>query len=504
MSQLFVSEKKVTVTLRPYQQKGIVDTMAVLKDKNSVLFTMPTGSGKTVYLGHILNMCDRKGYRTLMMAHREELILQTRDRFLTQYGIETGVIKSGIKPAYFMQHQVGSVQTIIGKFDFVGKFDVLFIDECHHIKAKTYVDIVKELRRTNPELKVIGVTATPYRLSGEGFTDIFDEIVLGPTVQELEDDGSLMPAKILVKPIKGLSKLKMTGGDYNEKQLSEFMSDDIRLFSLVDTYIEKCDGKQMLVYATSIAHSKALLEAFRHRGIACEHIDGSSAMKNSRKGIIESFENKDIQVLCNVDIISEGNDLKGVEVIGDACPTKSLSRFLQRAGRGSRPDKRIGKEFYWLLDFANNVYEHGKPNKWHDWKEHFIGKPIGKKKKGEKPPKQFKIELETGEIVTRSFDSLPEGFRGIILEELSEDESLIQDIYDRFEGFVDVANVKGVSPMWAFHQILEYCAKNGYNAPPDGVVKDIAKKIIGKSGFPWSGSFAIDRVREIAQKYNLY
>lgn len=485
---LFDAEIKPKVILRNYQIKVKEEILLALKDSRSVLLQLPTGGGKTIVMGSIVDSCNKRPqgvYKTLTVAHRDELIDQTADRYFNQFGIYTGKIKSGVKPDYSINHQVASVATMVNRIENFNP-NVILIDEAHHASASTYQKLVKAY----PNAKIIGVTATPYRLSGEGLINTFEKIVLGPTVEELEKAGSLVAAKILVDRID-LSKVKMSKGDYDERQLNEAMIESEKVLSIVDTYIEKGEGKQMVVYATSIEHSKMIVEAFNWRGIKAAHVDGLS---NDRHVIFRKFKSKEIQIISNVGIATEGNDIPSIEIISLARPTKSLSLFLQMVGRGSRPMQ--GKAEYLIFDHANNVFEHGLPNKNHDWEKHFIGTRKGGKS-AKKPPKekQFVLQLENGQQITRSLEKLPNGFKGKILRELDPSEYFSIEVVDRFNGFLDAALVRGQKPLSAFHRILDYCEQNKLPAPNDGIVRKIAEKL------GWGNQFAIDRMNELVKSY---
>ncbi|MBL7817459.1 MAG: DEAD/DEAH box helicase family protein [Saprospiraceae bacterium] len=407
-----MTEKRQDIQLRPYQTESlnaIFDAWG--RGCRSVMYQSPTGSGKTATIASIVKKFDDNGFRTLTIAHREELVDNIRSEYSDMFGIATGAIKAGQKRDYSLPHQVASIATYVNALDFFP--DLIITDEGHHCIAKTYLTIYA----AHPRARLLMVTATPYRLSGLGFTDICDELVLGLSVAQLERMGNLVPARLWATPTfthDQISKIHIVKGEYSESEMTNLLSETQQIMSVVDTYIEKGEGKQMMLYATSVSHSKKLVEAFEWRGIRAGHVDGKS---KDRKSIFQQFVNKEIQVLSNCEIATEGNNIPCIEIVGLARKTKSLSMYLQMVGRASRP--WAGKTDYLLFDFVDNYWDHGMPNREHDWHSHFKG--ITRKervKKDQGLERQFQIESEQGEIFISNLSKLPDGFRGRILQEV--------------------------------------------------------------------------------------
>jgi superfamily II DNA or RNA helicase len=398
--------------LRPYQIENRNAIIKAWRDGcRSVMYQSPTGSGKTVTIGSIVKMYDEQGLKTLTLAHRDELVDNIRKEYFELFDIITSPIKAGLRRDYTIRHQVASIATYVNALDFDP--DLIITDEGHHCIAKSYLMIYAKHRHA----KLLMVTATPYRLSGLGFTDICDEIVVGLSVKQLEKMGNLVTAKLWAMTTfsqEEIEQIDIFQGDYSEGQMADLLSEARQIMSVVDTYIEKGEGKQMMLYATSVEHSKKLVEAFEWRGIKAGHVDGKT---KDRKQVFEQFINKEIQVLSNCEIATEGNNIPGIEIIGLARKTKSLALYLQMVGRASRPID--GKTEYILFDFVDNYWDHGMPNREHDWKEHFKG--ITKKeriKKESEEERQFELMSETGEVFISSLKKLPNGFKGQILQEV--------------------------------------------------------------------------------------
>jgi superfamily II DNA or RNA helicase len=406
-------ENKLDAELRPYQidsKNAILDAWE--RGCRSVMYQSPTGSGKTATIASIVKSFHEQGLKTLTLAHRDELVDNIRSEFNDLFGVETGAIKAGLKREYQIDHQVASIGTYVNALDFDP--DLIITDEGHHCLAQTYLTIYAAHARA----KLLMVTATPYRLSGLGFTDVCDELVLGLSVLQLERMGNLVPAKLWAMTTythDQIAQVHVIKGEYSETEMSNLLSEARQIMSVVDTYIEKGEGKQMMLYATSVDHSQKLVEAFEWRGIKAGHVDGKT---KDRKTIFAQFVNKEIQVLSNCEIATEGNNIPAIEIVGLARKTKSLSLYLQMVGRAARP--WAGKSEYLLFDFVDNYWEHGLPNREHDWKNHFVGVSRKDRKRQDKDglEKQFEIESETGEIFISNLAQLPDGFRGRILQEV--------------------------------------------------------------------------------------
>ncbi len=406
-------ENKLDTTLRPYQiesKNAILDAWE--RGCRSVMYQSPTGSGKTPTIASIVKLFHERGLKTLTLAHRDELVDNIRSEYNDLFGVETGAIKAGLRREYQIDHQVASIGTYVNALDFDP--DLIITDEGHHCLAQTYSTIYAAHARA----KLLMVTATPYRLSGLGFTDVCDELVLGLSVAELERMGNLVPAKLWAMTTythDQIAQVHVIKGEYSESEMSELLSEARQIMSVVDTYIEKGEGKQMMLYATSVDHSKKLVEAFEWRGIKAGHVDGKT---KDRKSIFAQFINKEIQVLSNCEIATEGNNIPAIEIVGLARKTKSLSLYLQMVGRAARP--WAGKTEYLLFDFVDNYWEHGLPNREHNWRHHFVGVSRKDRRKMDNDglEKQFEIEAETGEIFISNLAKLPDGFRGRILQEV--------------------------------------------------------------------------------------
>lgn len=336
--------------LRPYQQEGITKIFTSWKNGNrSVLFQMPTGTGKTVLFSEIVRMGFEKERKILIVVHRIELVDQIT-RKLQSRNVDVGLIVAGKNTDYSRIVQVASIQTLSRREH--PPADLIIIDECHHAKAETY----KKLWEIYPDAKILGVTATPIRLSGEGFEDLFDDLIISMSVQKFIEEGWLVPIEHFVCSNPDLSGVKQRQGDYVTKMLSDVMMDNSVMSDLVESYKEKCFNKSAIVFAVDVEHSKEIIGRYLNAGIPAAHIDAKTP-KSEREEILARFKSGRIKVISNVEIITEGFDFPECEVVQLARPTKSLSLYLQMVGRVMRtaPNKKEGI----ILDNAGLWLEHG-------------------------------------------------------------------------------------------------------------------------------------------------
>jgi hypothetical protein len=256
--------------------------------------------------------------------------------------------------------QVASIQTLnvrLAKVAAWGNFGLVAVDEAHHVMARSYQDVLQ----TFPSAAVIGVTATPFRHDGQGLAPVFDTLLRGPSVRTLVEQRHLVKPDIRrAKPkwtvdTSGLSRSSLTG-DYNTRPLA---TRALRVTGDVVRNFKNAAGtRSAIVYAVNLEHSKDLTAQFVAAGYAAEHVGGNTP-KPERDAIMARFRSGVTQVLCNVEIVTEGFDVPEVGAIVLVRPTLSLALYLQMVGRGLRPS--AGKRDCIILDHASNTQRHGSP-----------------------------------------------------------------------------------------------------------------------------------------------
>ena len=251
---------------------------------------------------------------------------------------------------------------------------LIVIDEAHHAVAKTYAEVM----RAFPKAKKLGLTATPYRLKGEGFADLFDTLLTSWSMERfiakgrlsLYDYYSIKPDGLDQRLIDSLKK-RGADGDYQQKELNEVMDVRPSLERLCMTVKRYVPRKKGIVYAFSIEHAEHIAEFYRQNDINAVAIS-SKTPSNERKSLVEQFKKGKIRVLVSVDLFSEGFDSPDVQFIQLARPTLSLAKYLQMVGRGLRVAKR--KSYCVILDNVGLYRRFGMPSADRDWQQMFEGR----------------------------------------------------------------------------------------------------------------------------------
>lgn len=331
--------------LRPYQTECYDNVLGELESSRSTLVVMATGTGKTVLFGHVA--ANWPSGRVLIVAHRDELIRQAADKVGRIVGeecaIEMGAERSNEGRLYEKSHVVvTSVQTMSRpnrhqRFD-PNEFGLIIIDEAHHSVANSYLSIVGHFRQ-NPNIKLLGVTATPDRADEEALGKLYESVAYEYGIREAIHDGWLVPIQQQLIQVHGLdfSRCRTTAGDLNQGDLAAIMENEKMLHAIVDPTLEIAGDRKTLVFTTSVAHAERACEITnRHRPGSAEWIHGGTPM-DVRREILRRYFHDDFQYLFNCAIALEGFDEPGIQVVAMARPTKSRALYAQAIGRGTRP-----------------------------------------------------------------------------------------------------------------------------------------------------------------------
>ena len=428
-------------SLRDYQRDNKQKVYEAWENCQSVMLQMPTGTGKTRLFASIIKDIRyyseeiKRAFKVLILVHRKELVDQIDDELGYRYGLAHGIIQSGDRERKKYPIQIASVQTLIKRLDnWTDKeFDFIIIDEAHHTTAESYQKIIKAF----PNAHLLGVTATPCRLSGEGFTGTFEKLILSPSVKYFINEGylcqydyySVAKSSFIKKEIDGIKKF--SNGDYAEQEMERVCNNDRIRAQVVETYLNYANGKKGIVYTINKSHNRKLCEEFCKNGVKTVAMD-SSTPKDIREKNIEDFKNGKIQIICNVNLFTEGFDCPDIEFVQLARPTKSLTLYLQQVGRGLRISENKGKTLF--LDNVGLYYKFGFPS-WHrDWMLHFEGKTP--KEESEEQPRNSNEEDQEKVKRTRKQD-LEEGNEEVHLIQTSLDDELDKI---RMTSFLDLLN----------------------------------------------------------------
>ena len=349
------------VQLRDYQESAVQAVRDSFRTGHKkTLLVSPTGSGKTVIFSYIAAGMAKNNKRILIVAHRRELLKQI-SAALKKVGVSHAVLAGGTPGIPIANVVVASVFTLVRRMKTMKPFDLIIGDEAHHFTPdSSWGKVVAGF----PSARVLGVTATPERLDGKGMGQMFDDMVMGPTVAELTAQGFLSHAVVYAPSAPDLGSVGTRMGDYVSKQLEDAMDKPIITGSAVKHYGKYADGKKAIAFCVSVKHAKDVAEDFRNSGYDAVHIDGGMD-DTERDGVLKAFEDGRVQILTSCDLVSEGFDLPSVEVAILLRPTKSLGLFLQQCGRAIRPHP--DKERTIILDHAGNTARHGFIDDERDW-----------------------------------------------------------------------------------------------------------------------------------------
>ena len=353
----------------------------------SVMAQMPTGTGKTYLLTAVIDSFVRANpkAKVWIVAHRRELVSQIDEtvRKFHSYSSATSSLLSSVKAM--------SIQWLMRHYDEIEEEPgMIVIDEAHHALAKTY----KEMWERFPKTKFLGLTATPCRLNGKGFTDLFDVLVQSWGVPEFISKGRLATYDFVSIKSDGVTQrlidsLQKRGadGDYQNKEMDMLLNKKPSIERLYRSLEEFGKDRKGIVYAINISHAQKITKLYQEHGVKAIAID-SKTPATERLQDIEAFKKGDIQVLVNVDIFSEGFDCPDVEFVQLARPTLSLAKYLQMVGRGLRVAK--GKKNCVIIDNVGLYRVFGLPSQVWNWNAMFEGKlKVGKKKETAKEREFF-------------------------------------------------------------------------------------------------------------------
>lgn len=244
--------------------------------------------------------------------------------------------------------------------------DGFLVHNCHLCRAATWQAVLEHYRAAGA--KLIGLSATPVRLDRKGLGKLFDGLVYCPSIQDLTEQGWLVPVRIFAPPGPNLRDVKTARGDFDNKQLAAAVDKRRLVGDIVAHWLKHARGRLTAVSATSIAHSLHIRDSFREAGIAAEHVDGT-VPRTERQRLLAGLPAREYTVLCQVDICGKGWDCPGLECLVDARPTQSLARWLQFVGRGLRIAPDTGKRDCILLDHSGNVHRpgFGMPDEEREW-----------------------------------------------------------------------------------------------------------------------------------------
>lgn len=352
--------------LRPYQAEAIANLRESMKGGfRRIVLQLPTGAGKTRIAAEVIRMAHAKRSRPLFLAPRRELITQACAALVRQ-GLRPGVIMAGEPLDIGADVQVASFDTlharaVRGHRMRMPNADIVIVDEAHLSIAESRKTIIAHYA----DARVVGLTATPARGDGRGLGEIYDALVIGPSVAHLVDEGYLVPLRYYAPTAPDLAHLRMNrDGDYAEGGLAKRMDTPQLVGGIVENWLRIARDRMTVVFCVNCAHSRHVCESFIAAGIRAEHLDGETPTVE-RKGILARVAKGETQVLCNVFVASYGLDIPALDCAVLARPTKNIALYLQTVGRVMRADGLKADAL--VIDHAGAVKENGFADEYVPW-----------------------------------------------------------------------------------------------------------------------------------------
>ena len=355
--------------LREYQSRSIellYDWMS--NNKGHPCVVMPTGSGKS----HVIAALCKDAIQTwpetriLMLTHVKELIEQNAEKMRLHWpGAPLGIYSASVG-----KRQLGEpitfagIQSVRDKAKLIGHIDLIIIDECHLVNHKDeggYRKLIGELIAVNPALRIIGYSATPYRLGHGLITDkpaLFDDLLTPVSIEELVFKGYLATLRSKVTKAKlDVSGVKKRGGEFIESELQAAVDTDDKNQAVVHEVMGLAgERKAWLFFCAGVKHAEHVAEVLRQHGVTAECVTGETP-KKERERMLADFKAGRVRALTNANVLTTGFDYPDIDLVVMLRPTMSASLYVQMAGRGMRVKSHT--DHCLVLDFAGVVESHG-------------------------------------------------------------------------------------------------------------------------------------------------
>lgn len=367
--------------IRDYQRAAQDDVIRSWQAGNqNVLMVMPTGAGKTHTKSDLIRKMD---WITCCIAHRQELVLQISES-LASCGIYHNIIAPTEVVRFCAERHsrkfgrsffsssakvaVGGVNTLLRRADtlrtFLNKVQLWDIDEAHHVLPENMWGKAVNLF---PNARGLGVTATPLRCDRKGLDGVFSDMVVGPSMRELINQGHLTEYRIFCPPNHlDLDRVRVSEstGEFVTKDLSQEMERSQIVGDVVQHYLRICPGGRGLTFAVDLQSAARIADAYNAAGVPAAVVSADTPDR-IRTDLLDRLARGDVKQLVNVDLFGEGMDCPTLEVVSMARPTQSYGLFVQQFGRVLRPSP--GKTHGIVIDHVGNVVRHGLPDAPRQW-----------------------------------------------------------------------------------------------------------------------------------------
>lgn len=325
------------LALRDYQQRAIADLRAAYaRGRRAPCLVLPTGAGKTVIAAEIIRASIARSKRTLFLVHRQELLAQSVAKLEATGITDLRIIQAGNDLGSPMAPvAVASIPTLTRWTDRQPPADLVIVDECHHVVAKTWLRLADHYRAAH----LLGLTATPQRADGKPLGDVFDVIVVGATVAELTGLGHLVPCRVYAPP-------------------QQLETNEIAI-SPVDAYRKHGDDARAVIFCVTVEHARRVADEMNEAGIKTGVIWGSMSLTD-RRATLSALDAGTLTAVASCHVLTEGWDSPRVATCILARKPQHAGLYLQMVGRVLRPAP--GKSRATLIDLCGSVHDHGPPD----------------------------------------------------------------------------------------------------------------------------------------------
>lgn len=355
--------------LRPYQRRALDELYSWLSshETGNPCLVLPTGAGKSHIVAAFCQEVKQGSPRAriLMLTHVRELIEQNAQKLRQHWpNAPLGIFSAGLNQKRIESITFAGIQSVRDKADLLGHRDVVLIDEAHLVSHRDeggYRELIDDLIEINPALRVIGLTATPWRL-GHGRIDergaLFDALIEPVTIEELVKDGYLAPLRSrLTQTQVSAAGVHRRGGEYIEADLQKAVNKAPLITGAVDDILRWAgERRHWLLFCTGVKHAEAVADELKQRGISAATVTGAMRPME-RAHVLDLFKRGRVTAVTNANVLTTGFDFPDIDLIAMLRPTMSPTLYVQMAGRGMRLKSHT--DHCLVLDFAGVVQQHG-------------------------------------------------------------------------------------------------------------------------------------------------
>ena len=360
----------MSYVLRPYQEEAVDALMDYLaRPSSNPILALPTGAGKSVIQAEFIRrvVAQWPGERFLLLAHVKELLTQNSERIHAMLpGIGVGIFSAGLgRKDIGYQITVAGIQSVYKHAHRMGDISIVIVDECHLVSKNDdtqYHRFFRDLRKFCPHVRVVGMSATPYRLDSGPLTKgegrIFTDIAHSVSIKDLIMQGHLAPVVSAKTTVRAdTSSVRMQGGEFVAGELERALNDDELTKNALDEAMQLCaDRASWLVFCVGVEHATAVNKALLDRGVASAVVTGETTPLERAKHLAD-FKASRLRALVSVGVLTTGFDAPSVDALICLRPTMSASLWVQMVGRGTRT--AVGKRDCLVCDFTSNTRTHG-------------------------------------------------------------------------------------------------------------------------------------------------